>query len=122
MKNSILVLLFLSLISCKSETDSKTKVIDLETLKTEAIGKDVQLIDVRTTAEYKAGYIDDAIHIDVLKMETFVEEVEKLDKTKPVYLYCKMGGRSKQASKKLEELGFTTIYDFSGGYTAWQNQ
>lgn len=122
MKNTLFVVLFLSLLSCKTETDQKTKVIDLETLKTEAIGKDVQLIDVRTTAEYKAGHIDDAIHIDVLNMETFVEEVEKLDKTKPVYLYCKMGGRSKQASEKLEELGFTTIYDFSGGYTAWQNQ
>lgn len=122
MKNTLFVVLFLSLLSCKTETDQKTKVIDLETLKTEAIGKDVQLIDVRTTAEYKAGHIDDAIHIDVLKMETFVKEVEKLDKTKPVYLYCKMGGRSKQASEKLEELGFTTIYDFSGGYTAWQNQ
>ena len=122
MKNTLFVVLFLSLLSCKTETDQKTKVIDLETLKTEAIGKDVQLIDVRTTAEYKAGHIDDAIHIDVLNMETFVEEVEKLDKTKPVYLYCKMGGRSKQASEKLEELGFKTIYDFSGGYTAWQNQ
>lgn len=120
MKNTILVFLFLSIISCKSQTDSKTTVIDLSTLKTEAIGKDVQLIDVRTPAEYKAGHIDDAINIDVLEMKTFVQEAEKLDKTKPIYLYCKIGGRSKQASKKLEELGFTTIYDFSSGYDGWK--
>lgn len=122
MKNTILVIMFLSIISCKSQSDSKTIVIDILTLKTEAIGKDVQLIDVRTPNEYKAGHIDDAINIDVMKMESFVQEVEKLDKAKPIYLYCKIGGRSKKASKKLEELGFTTIYDFSGGYIKWQNQ
>lgn len=122
MRNTILFLLFLSVLSCTSQTDSKTINIDILTLKTEAIGKDVQLIDVRTPNEYKAGYIDDAINIDIMKMETFVQEVEKLDKAKPVYIYCKIGGRSQKASKKLEELGFTTIYDFSGGYMEWQNQ
>lgn len=122
MKNTLLALLFLSIFSCKSRSDSKTIVIDISTLKTQAIGKDVQLIDVRTLNEYKAGHIDDAINIDVMKMESFVKEVEKLDKAKPVYLYCKIGGRSKKASKKLEELGFTTMYDFSGGFMEWQNQ
>ena len=101
---------------------SKTTVIDLETLKTEAIGKDVQLIDVRTANEYNSGHIDDAVNIDIMNNATFEQEVQKLDKSKPVFLYCKLGGRSKKASKKLEELGFEKIYDFSGGYSAWNSQ
>lgn len=109
-------------VACQSQQASKTTIIDIETLKTEAIGEDVQLIDVRTPGEYSSGHIDDAINIDIMNGEAFEQGIQKLDKSKPVYLYCKMGGRSKRASKKLEALGFEKIYDFSGGYSEWSNQ
>ena len=122
MRNLFTLSALLLTVFCQSQVASKTTVIDLETLKTEAIGKDVQLIDVRTANEYNSGHIDDAVNIDIMNNATFEQEVQKLDKSKPVFLYCKLGGRSKRASKKLEELGFEKIYDFSGGYSAWNSQ
>ncbi|VAW12210.1 Rhodanese-like domain protein [hydrothermal vent metagenome] len=122
MKNLILVLLLVITNSCKSQNDKTIEVIDIETVKTEVIGKEVQLVDVRTPDEYEAGHIDDAINIDIMNMETFTEKLDEFDKEKPIYIYCKLGGRSNKASKVLEELGFVTIYDFSGGYDEWKSQ
>ncbi len=122
MKKYVFFLVLISSISCKSQNDGHVQVIDMDTFKTEVIGKDVQLLDVRTEREYNQGHIDDAINIDILHLYTFKKEVKKLDKSKPVYIYCQVGGRSKQAGKELETLGFQTIYDYSGGYSEWNNQ
>lgn len=77
------------------------------------------MVDIRTPGEYKAGYIDDAINIDFMNLENFSIQFEKLDKTKPVYIYCHSGVRSRNASNKLLTLGFTKIYDYKGGYKEW---
>lgn len=123
MKKIILLIALVSIsISCKSPNNQEVKVIEMETMKTEVVGKDVQLVDVRTPEEYNAGHIDDAININIMDNETFVDKVKLLDKEKPIYLYCKLGGRSKKASQKLKELGFRSIFDYSGGYDEWSEQ
>lgn len=114
--------MFLILSSCNSQQEAQPVIIDLATLKAEVIGKDVQLVDVRTAQEFNAGHIDDAININIMESEVFTEKIKSLDKEKPVYLYCKMGGRSKKASQRLKELGFTSIFDYSGGYSEWSGQ
>lgn len=87
----------------------------------EAISKGKpQLVDVRTTNEYKAGHIKGAKHIDFFKQADFATRFEKFDKTKPMYIYCKSGGRSGQAAKKLAQMGFEEIYDLQGGYMRWR--
>lgn len=63
------------------------------------------LIDVRTSAEFRSGYIPKAKHIDVSSPK-FIEEVSKLDKTKNYYVYCRSGMRSSSALKKMRDLGF----------------
>jgi len=108
--------------SCKGQDNAQTTRIDIETLQNEAIGKDVQLIDVRSAKEYNNGHIDDAVNIDISDKENFKQEVNKLDKSKPIYIYCHVGGRSNRASKVLETIGFVEIYDFSGGWKAWSKQ
>jgi thiol-disulfide isomerase/thioredoxin len=49
----------------------------------------------------------------------FAEQAGKLNKNVPVMVYCLGGGRSAAAAAKLEEMGFTLIYDMDGGYLAW---
>ncbi len=49
----------------------------------------------------------------------FNAQLEKLDKTKPVYVYCKAGGRSGKATKQMKKMGFTTVYNLIGGIGAW---
>ena len=53
---------------------------------------------------------------------TFKEELDKLDKTKPLLLYCRSGNRSGKAGKIATNLGFKEIYDLEGGYSAWSAQ
>lgn len=80
---------------------------------------DVQLIDVRTPEEYNEGYIPNALNIDFYS-EDFKAQLEKLDKNKPVLVYCRSGNRSGQASELLNELGFKEVYDLEGGYSQWE--
>ncbi|MEP0264440.1 rhodanese-like domain-containing protein [Dokdonia sp.] len=123
MKNIFFIILLILCVSCKGqEKPNETQVIDIQTLKTEVIGKDVQFVDVRSEREYNQGHIDDAININIADKDNFKKEIQNLDKTKPVYIYCQAGVRSHRASKIMQELGFTTIYDFAGGWGVWSNQ
>ena len=72
----------------------------------------VQLVDVRTQAEYAAGHIDGFINLPVDQLR---EHLEQLDKTKPVYLVCQSGLRSYIASRILKGSGFACSH-LTGGY------
>jgi thioredoxin len=78
------------------------------------------IIDVRTPEEFQNGHLPDAVNFNVLAPE-FQSQVSKLDKSQPVFVYCKVGGRSADAVEKMKSLGFTTIYDMKGGYMAWSS-
>jgi thioredoxin 1 len=77
-----------------------------------------QLIDVRTAEEFSSGRLPGAKNID-FKKEDFLKQMEGLDKSKPLYLYCLAGGRSAAAAQALAEQGFTQVYDLDGGYMRW---
>mgnify|MGYP003115267238 CR=1 FL=1 len=81
----------------------------------------LQLVDVRTPEEYGVSHLKDAQNICVTE-DDFKEKVAGLDKDKPVYVYCKKGGRSARASKILQEMGFKEVYDLQGGITAWEEE
>lgn len=109
----------LSLTNCANENQSEIKVISPEEMQTLLELDDVQIVDVRTPEEYKDGFIDNSQNID-FNSPTFDEDITKLDKSKPVILYCKSGGRSAKCSQKLKEAGFVKIYDLEGGITQWK--
>lgn len=79
----------------------------------------VQLVDVRTAREYNAGHIMGAKNFDLFSPNHFKSGFESLDKSKPVYIYCQSGNRSKTAAGRLVSMGFEEIIDLSGGYSAW---
>ena len=79
----------------------------------------VQLVDVRTAREYKAGHIKGAKNVDFFNPSRFKSGFEALDKQKPVYVYCQSGNRSQKAARKLATMGFVEIFDLAGGYGAW---
>ncbi len=119
MRNTLTILLLLCCFSCLSQEEKGIYIIDAQSIKTTVIGKDVQLVDVRSEEEYNRGHIDDAININIANKERFTSEIQKLDKTKPIYIYCHSGVRSRRASRLIKELGFTSIYDFTGGWSVW---
>ena len=116
---ALYLMVFTSVVSCQSQQDNTISRVDKEAIKAEVIGKDVQLVDVRTPGEYRAGHIDDAVNFDLSNRNAFMKQIETLAKDQPVYLYCLVGSRSAYAAKILRDKGFTKIYDYSGGYNDW---
>ena len=78
-----------------------------------------QILDVRTPAEWNEGIIEGATMANIYEQD-FEAQLGKLDKEKPVAVYCKVGGRSGQAMAKMKELGFKEIYNLKGGMDAWK--
>lgn len=120
-KHIVLFLLLMTIIvSCKTDANEEIKVVSQEEMQTYINMDDVQLIDVRTPKEYNAGHIATAQNINFLS-PTFEQDILKLDKNKPVLVYCQMGGRSAKCAEKMKALGFTKILDYKGGYSKWKS-
>ncbi|MFZ0491101.1 MAG: rhodanese-like domain-containing protein [Salegentibacter sp.] len=80
------------------------------------------ILDVRTEQEVEEGYIPNAKNIDIYKGQGFVDEVEKLDKSKNYYIYCRSGQRSAQACTLLDQMGFNNTYNLLGGFMKWEGE
>ena len=80
---------------------------------------DFVTIDVRTPEEFAAGHLENVITIDFYS-ETFQDELNLLDKSKPYLIYCRSGNRSGQALAIMEELNFREVYNMSGGIIKWK--
>lgn len=78
------------------------------------------ILDVRTDNEVEEGKIPNAIHIDIYRGQDFISELEKLDKSKNYYVYCRSGNRSGQACKIMSQLGFANSYNLMGGMLQWE--
>ncbi|MEP7377000.1 MAG: thioredoxin domain-containing protein [Chitinophagaceae bacterium] len=83
-------------------------------------GTDVQILDVRTLAEYQSGHLQKALLADWNDPVQFKERVLFLNKTKPVYTYCLSGFRSKQAMEWMQKNGFEKVFNLDGGILAWK--
>ena len=122
MKRVLILLIAVGLVtySCKEEnTSNKIQIVTPEEMQELSELEDVQLVDVRTPEEYKEGFIADFQNIDYLSPD-FEKEIEKLDKSKPVIVYCKSGNRSGKCAAKMKEKGFVKVYDMEGGIAKWK--
>ncbi len=111
---------FSALFGTKKDVSDKIKILDASTYAKAISGKKVQLIDVRTSSEFNDGHIKNAINVDFFNRTNFEGYFGKLDKEKPVYLYCRSGARSQKAARRLTGMGFTQIFDLKGGYMQWR--
>ena len=83
-------------------------------LKMLSESKNAVLLDVRRIDEYKAGHIPESI---LFTNETMTQEkAEKLipSKNTKIFVYCRSGRRSKEASKKLIEYGYKNVVEIGG--------
>jgi rhodanese-related sulfurtransferase len=76
------------------------------------------IVDVRTEREFAGGHVPNAVNIDFYG-DDFRQNLLKLDKSKPVYVYCYGGGRSGEACEVLTAQGFKVI-DLENGLKAWK--
>ena len=80
--------------------------------------QEVVILDVREQDEFDSGHIAGAVLLPVgsISEATAAEVIPKKDSV--VLVYCRSGNRSKTASEKLVELGYTKVYEF-GGINTW---
>lgn len=116
-----LSILFLALLlaSCINEDKGVVQLVSPEEMLELQNDKSVQVVDVRTPNEHALQAIPNSQNID-FNSPTFDEEVSRLDKNRPVLLYCKTGRRSAECAKKLENAGFVKIYELQGGISRWK--
>lgn len=113
----LLSLLFvgLSVVSCAQNRVSQTEFKKL--MKDPS----AQIVDVRTSKEVAEGKIAGSMNIDYFSATFMATAQKKLDKNKPVLVYCAAGGRSSSAAKDLKKAGFKKVYDLEGGYDSWKD-
>ena len=117
--NKILFFLLFPILIFSQEIDSFYELVSYDIYKNKISSKDALVFDVRTTEEFNLGHIKGSINIDFYDEKLFVDFFQKINKTKPIYIYCRSGNRSKKSSKILKEIGFVKVYDLSGGYKNW---
>ncbi len=121
MKNKWLILLgFIALFGCNSTAQNSTIPVE-EYMKSLVDTKNEYLIDVRTPDEYKTEHLNNSINIDY-NGSNFASEIDKLDKTRPVFIYCLSGVRSGSAMSTFQEKGFTKVYNMKGGIMQWKSK
>ena len=70
------------------------------------------LVDVRTPEEYRAGHIPGSINVPLQQIEDI--ELEVAEKNTPLYIYCRSGARSRQATAMLQEMGYEEVHNIGG--------
>ena len=117
------LLSLLLLAGCAAPVDSEASYQQISMDEAIAIMEaesDYMILDVRTTEEFADKHIPDAINIPNETIGT--EDIPELpDKDQLILVYCRSGNRSKQASDKLANLGYTNIVEF-GGINDWPGE
>ena len=71
------------------------------------------IIDVRSQQEWDAGHIEQATLIPHSEIAARIAEVAP-DKSQPIALYCRSGGRAGKAKAELEAMGYTNVQNWGG--------
>jgi len=102
--------------TCSSK---QIKCLNADGFEKQAIAtKGEQLIDVCTQKEFEKFHIPGARNIDY-RSPDFRKDIENLDKTKPILVYCLSGVRSKLAAQICRKAGFERIYELDSGLKGW---
>lgn len=80
--------------------------------------RDARVVDVRPVADFKKGHLLGAVNIPHDKLKARLTELEK-DKSKPLIVYCALGGTSRESVLLLKQAGFAEVYPLAGGLNAW---
>ncbi|MCK6616257.1 MAG: rhodanese-like domain-containing protein [Cyclobacteriaceae bacterium] len=110
-------LLLIIAVSCQGQSGAQVLNANAFETKLNATPEKI-VLDVRTTSEYNRGHLKNAVLVDYYQRD-FSVQLAKLDKTKPVFVYCASGVRSNSAARELVKLGFKQVYDLDGGLSAW---
>lgn len=105
---------------CGIQPEPKVKTISVRELHAlREQGDKHFLLDVREPDEYAKARIEGSV---LIPLGEVTERADELPRDLPLYVHCKMGGRSAKAVAALEALGFTNAVNVTGGITAWSDE
>jgi rhodanese-related sulfurtransferase len=121
----VVVILGFWLLSPTAKSDQQIKAVspkEASTLINQHMGdSDFIILDIRTPKEYQSGHIENSIMIDFYS-KTFAADVNRLDKEKTYFIYCRSGNRSKRSMGLFKKLKFQKIYHLSSGINSWKSE
>jgi rhodanese-related sulfurtransferase len=107
------------LMSCAQTSTNTSLTLNAAAYKEAIAAKNIQVLDVRTAAEFNGGHIKHALQANWLDQKEFTDRTQHLDKNLPVYVYCQAGGRSASAQEALEAKGYKVV-NLEGGMSNWK--
>ncbi len=84
--------------------------------------KETHIIDARKPFEYKVGTFKRSVNPNVTNFRDFPKYLNKLNKNKPVAMFCTGGIRCEKTSVYLKKKGFKNIYQLNGGILNYLNK
>ncbi len=78
------------------------------------------IVDVRSAEDYRKSHILDAVNVTVADIEANKLSLIEKYKNTPIIVMCDTGMSSGRTANRLVKLGFTTVYNLSGGIASWK--
>ncbi|HSW12501.1 MAG TPA: rhodanese-like domain-containing protein [Solimonas sp.] len=79
--------------------------------------RDPVIVDVRTVADFKRGHLLNAVNAPFAKLDEYLGQFK--DKSRPVLVYCALGGMGSTVADKLRQQGYAEVYPLRGGINSW---
>ena len=106
----------------KSETKKRSRYLSGKSWNKLIIKKETLLIDVRKPFEYNVGTFKNAMNPNIQNFRDFPKFLNKIEKTKPVAMFCTGGIRCENASILLKKKGFKNVFQLKGGILNYLNK
>jgi thiosulfate sulfurtransferase len=95
----------------------KFKTISVADSKNLIEAEQPMILDCRDLKDYKAGHLQDALHLHEGLKDSLVKSG---DKQRSLLIYCYYGHASEHLAEFFGDFGFTNVYSMAGGYSGWK--
>ena len=95
----------------------KFKTVSVPEMETLLQEETALLLDCRDLKDYRAGHIENALHVHEGLKESLLM---KGDKNKPLVIYCYYGHASEHLAEMFGDFGFKKVFSLQGGFSAWK--
>ena len=106
----------------KSESKRRNRYLSGKSWNKLIVKKETLLIDVRKPFEYSVGTFKNAMNPNIQNFRDFPKFLNKIEKTKPVAMFCTGGIRCEKASIFLKKKGFENVFQLKGGIINYLNK
>ncbi|WP_282036223.1 rhodanese-like domain-containing protein [Saccharicrinis aurantiacus] len=121
MKNLIIVcILFIVHSTLKAQVKEVCSINCKQFYELSQKAENVLIVDIRESKYYKKGHLNKAVYGG--KKEILKPILDKTPKDTPIFIYCEVGKRSKQAGEWILKQGYQTVYQLSGGVKNWDTK